>query len=183
MKMVCFVFLTRYDWPGRMDHKAASGEKKWRPVPSWFRLGFRGLSPYSSGILFPHHVLVPARVPGLVSLVLWHCLPSWFPPSFLFQLGFLGLFPYFSFLSQEEDCVPSWFSGSFLFRVRFRALSPPVLSFLFSRIRPPMTSLLHMNVVETWFVAVWGLCWCNFVLFWFGLVWPGFCLPISQLVS
>ena len=25
-----------------------------------------------------------------------------------------------------------------------------------------MTSLLHMNVVETWFVAVWGLCWCNF---------------------
>ena len=19
-----------------------------------------------------------------------------------------------------------------------------------------------MNVVETWFVAVWGLCWCNF---------------------
>ena len=28
MKMVSFVFLTRYDWPGRMDHKAASGKKK-----------------------------------------------------------------------------------------------------------------------------------------------------------
>ena len=27
-----------------------------------------------------------------------------------------------------------------------------------------MTSLLRMNVVETWFVAVWGLCWCNFFL-------------------
>ena len=24
-----------------------------------------------------------------------------------------------------------------------------------------MKSLLRMNVVETWFIAVWGLCWCN----------------------
>ena len=43
--------------------------------------------------------LVPGRVPGLASLVLWLCVPSWFPPSFLFQLGFRGLFPYFSCLS------------------------------------------------------------------------------------
>ena len=43
----------------------------------------------------------------------------------------------------------------------FRALSPPVLSFLFSGIGRPMSSLLRINVVETWFVAVWGLCWCN----------------------
>ena len=43
--------------------------------------------------------LVPGRVVGLVSLVLRHCVPSWFPPSFLLQLGFRGLFPYFSFLS------------------------------------------------------------------------------------
>ena len=28
MKMVDFRFLTRYDWPGRMDHKAAPGKKK-----------------------------------------------------------------------------------------------------------------------------------------------------------
>ena len=28
MKMVSFVFLTLYDWPGRMDHKAASGKKE-----------------------------------------------------------------------------------------------------------------------------------------------------------
>ena len=27
----------------------------------------------------------------------------------------------------------------------------------------PMNSLLRMNVVETWFVAVWDLCWCNFL--------------------
>ena len=38
------------------------------------------------------------------------------------------------------------------------------LSFLSSGMGRPMNSLLHMNVVETWFVAVWGLCWCNFVL-------------------
>ena len=44
----------------------------------------------------------------------------------------------------------------------FRGLSPCFLSFFFfSGIGRPMNSLLHMNVVETWFVAVWGLCWCN----------------------
>ena len=31
----------------------------------------------------------------------------------------------------------------------------------------PMNSLLGMNVVETWFVAVWGLCWCNIFIFTF----------------
>ena len=39
MKMVGFVFLTRYDWPGRMDHKAASGKKNilssWSSAGSW----------------------------------------------------------------------------------------------------------------------------------------------------
>ena len=44
----------------------------------------------------------------------------------------------------------------------FRGLSPFFLSFLFSGMGHPMNSLLRMNVVETWFVAVWGLCWCNF---------------------
>ena len=90
--------------------------------------GFWGLSEYCFGILFHHHFLVPARVPwlGLVSLVLWHCVPSWFPASFWFQLGFRGLFPYFSFLSflrkriafHHDFLVPSG-SG-----FGFRALSP-----------------------------------------------------------
>ena len=31
MKMVSVVFLTLYDWPGRMDHKAASGKKFFLP--------------------------------------------------------------------------------------------------------------------------------------------------------
>ena len=69
----------------------------------WFWLGFRGLSPYSFGILFHHHFLVPARVPGLspysfgilfhhhflvparvpglLSLLFWHPVPSSFPGS------------------------------------------------------------------------------------------------------
>ena len=51
------------------------------------------------------------------------------------------------------------------------ACLPSFLSFLFSGMGCPMNSLLHMNVVETWFVAVWGLCWCNLVP---GRV-PGFC--------
>ena len=65
----------------------------------WFWLGFRGLSPYSFGILFHHHFmvparllglvsllfhhhfLVPARVPGLVSLLFWQSVPSSVPGS------------------------------------------------------------------------------------------------------
>ena len=65
-------------------------------IISWSRLGFRGLSPYSFGILlhhpflvptrvrdsfgvlFPHHFLVPARVPGLVSLLFWYPVTSSF---------------------------------------------------------------------------------------------------------
>ena len=50
-------------------------------------------------------LLVPARVPGLVSLF------------------------FLSFLSQEEECVPSWFSGSFWFRARV----PGLVSLLFFR--------------------------------------------------
>ena len=50
-------------------------------IISGFWLGFRFLSPYSFGILFHHHFLVPARVPGLVSLLFWHPVPSSFPRS------------------------------------------------------------------------------------------------------
>ena len=77
-------------------------------ILSWFRLGFRGLSPYFFGILFHiswfrlgfrrfrlfhHHFLFPARVPGLVSIFFRHpacsIILSWF------QLGIRGLSPYF----------------------------------------------------------------------------------------
>ena len=49
----------------------------------------------------------------------------------------------------------------------FRGLSPFFSFASFSGMGRPMNSLLHMNVVETWFVAVWGLCRCNFEMFCF----------------
>ena len=149
----------------------------WHSVPSsfpqsfWFRVGFRGLSPQCSGILFHHHVqvpsgsrkgcgaclpgvvalcsimissflLVPARVPGLVSLLFFSFL-SFLRKRIVFHRGFWLLL------------VPGSGSGGCL---------PSFLSFLFSGMGRPMNSLLRMNVVETWFVAVWGLCWCIFFL-------------------
>ena len=60
-------------------------------IISWFRLGFRGLSPYFFGILFHHHFLVPTRVPGLCRLTLLascSIIFSWF------WLRFRGLSPY-----------------------------------------------------------------------------------------
>ena len=81
----------------------------------WFRLGFRRLSPYFFGILFHHHFLAPARVPGLVSLLFWNPVPS----SFLGYVGFRGLSPY-----SLASCsiIISWF------RLRFRGLSPTLLA-------------------------------------------------------
>ena len=102
-------------------------------VPSSFLgwLGFRGLSPYFSGILFHHHFLVPARVPGLVSLLFWHPVPLRFrglsPYSFgiilsWFRLGFRGLSHYsFGIL----------FHHPFLVRLGFRGLSPYFSGILF----------------------------------------------------
>ena len=46
----------------------------------------------------------------------------------------------------------------------FRGLSPFFSFVSFLRNGAPNEVLLRMNVVETWFVAVWGLCWCNFRL-------------------
>ena len=57
-------------------------------IISGFWLGFRGLSPYSFGILFHHHLLVPARVPA------YTLLASCFIIISCFRLGFRGLSPY-----------------------------------------------------------------------------------------
>ena len=92
-------------------------------------IGFRGLSPYSSGILFHHHLLVPfvpGRVPGLVSLVFWHSVPSSFPGSFWFRIriGYRGLSPQpFGILFQHHFLVP--FGSGY----RFGARLPSVLAF------------------------------------------------------
>ena len=99
----------------------------------WFRVGFwvgfRGLSPYSSGILFHHHFLVPSGsgVSGAYSSgIMFHhhfldlSGPFWFWVGF--WVGF-GLVP----------------SGSFWFRVGFRRFGEgsgacrPTFPFIFSR--------------------------------------------------
>ena len=81
-------------------------------IISWFRLGFRGLSPYSFGILFHHHFLVPARVPGLVSLLFWHPVPSFSIIISWFRLRFRGLSPYsFGILFHHHFLVPAGVPG------------------------------------------------------------------------
>ena len=84
-------------------------------------------------------------------------------------LGFRVLFPYISFLSflrkrivfHRDFLAPS---GSGL---GFRGLSPFFSFVSFLRNGAPNEVLLRMNVVETWFVAVWGLCWCNLAPYFF----------------
>ena len=150
-----------------------------------------GLSPQSSGILFHLHFLVPGRVPGVVSLVFWHSVPSSCRGSIWFQEGLWGLSPlccgivfhHISSFLLVPARVPFFFLTFLFFLFSGRGLCsivifwfclvpgsgsgaclPSFLSFLFSGMGRPMNSLFRMNVVETWFVAVWGLCWCNF--FW-----------------
>ena len=104
-------------------------------IISWFRLGFRGLSPYFFGILFHHHFLVPARVPGLVSLdfflkQLWAEWGSQFFQKtiwwiFWFRVGFRGLF---SSLLVFCSMIISWFH-LVLGRVRSRACLASLLAF------------------------------------------------------
>ena len=88
-------------------------------ILSWFRLGFRGLSPYSLGILFHHHVLFPSRVPGLVSLLFWNPVLLSFPGSgaclptrLVSRVGFQGLSPYsFAILFHHHFLVPAGVPG------------------------------------------------------------------------
>ena len=113
------------------------------PGSIWFRVGFRGLS--SCGILFHHHFLLPSgsglgsgvclpsllafcsiimswfhlvlgRVPGLVSLVSWHSVPSSCLGSFWFRVGFRGLSPY------SFGILFLIISVSFWFQLGFRSL-------------------------------------------------------------
>ena len=168
----------------------------WHPVPSSFPGSGWGLSPYSFGILIHHHFLVPARVPGLVSLFFWHCVarvpglvsllfwhhflvPARVPGlvSLLFRHSVQGSGDCLHSLLAFCSIFISWFRLGFrglsnMSRKRivfhrdflapsgsglgFRGLSPLFLSFLFSGMGHPMNSLLRMNVVETWFVAVLG---------------------------
>ena len=85
--------------------------------------------------------LLPAGVPVLVSLLLSSLFLRkgvlflhGFPGSSCFGLGFRCLSPFFSLLSFLNRSVPD----------------------------SSMNFELHMTLVETWVVSVWGLCWCNY---------------------
>ena len=103
---------------------------------SWFRVrfrvGFRGLSPYSSGILFHHHFLLPSGS----SYGSGVCLPT-----------------FLSFLLSGKGFCPIMIVSLLFFRFFSQEWGYPWIN-----------SLLRMSVVETWFVAVWGLCWCNLIM-------------------
>ena len=146
-------------------------------ISSWFRLGFRGLSPYSFGILFHHHSLVPARVPGLVSL--------------------RGLSPYsFGILFYHHFLVPARVPGlvaqtslklngvlnSFKKQIFSTRLVPGILAFcstiissvlLVSGRVPGIVSLVFWHSVPSscpgsiWFQeGLWGLSpWCCGIVF------------------
>ena len=94
--------------------------------------------------------------------------------SIWFRVEFLGLSPCsFGILFHHHFLVPS---GSGL---GFRTLSPFFSVVSFSGTGRQKCSSLRMNVVETWFVAVWGLCWCNVpsscvVSIWFQVGFRGF---------
>ena len=106
----------------------------------WFQIGFWGLSPYSSGILLHHHFLLPSGsgygsgaclpcllpfcsiiiswflhlVPGLVSLVCRHVVPSSFILTFLVPAR-VPEFVAQLFLSPRGDSFPLLFPGLFWF--------------------------------------------------------------------
>ena len=151
----------------------------WFAGSSWFRLGFRCLSPFFSflsflrkGVLFHHDLLVPLGS-GWGSGA---CLPSslfflssgkgfcsimicWFllVPAGVPVLVSLLLF---SFFPQERGSVPSWFAGSSWFRLGFRFLSP-----FFSLLSFPQ---------EKWF--------CSIMICWFLLVPAGVPVLVSLLI-
>ena len=106
----------------------------WFTGSTWFRLGFRCLSPFffrlaflRAGVLFHHGLPVPLGS-GWGSGA---CLPS----SLFFGSGAYLPSSLF-FLSQERGSVPLWFAGSSWFRLGFRCLSPffSLLSFLRKRV-------------------------------------------------
>ena len=114
-------------------------------------------------------LLVPARVPGIVSLITLVRERGPVPSSFLGSSWlWLGsgacLSIYFSlsfcpFLFHHDFLVP------FGFRLGFLCLNSFFFVLPFFRKGAVNEFLLtvHMTFVEAWIVAVWGLCWCNLI--------------------
>ena len=153
-------------------------------VPPGSGWGFRCLSPFFSllsflrtGVLFHHDLLVPpgsgwgsgACLPSSSSFFSQEkgSVPSWISWFFLLPAGVPVLVSLLlsSLFLRKGVLFLHGFPGSSCFGLGFRCLSPffSLLSFL-NRSVPDssMNFELHMTLVETWVVSVWGLCWCNY---------------------
>ena len=161
----------------------------WFAGSSWFRLGFRCLSPFLSllsflrtGVLFHHDLLVPlgsgwdsgACLPSSLFLssrkgfcsvtICWFLLvPAGVPVLVSLLLS--------SFFPQDRGSVPSWFAGSSWFQLGFRCLSP-LFSLLWFRCLSP--SLFFLSS---------GQGFCSIMICWFLLVPAGVPVLLSLLLS
>ena len=163
----------------------------WFAGSSWFRLGFRCLSPFFSllsflrkgfcSIMICWFLLVPAGVPVLFFLLLSSLVPV------LVSLLLSCFFP------QDRGSVPSWFAGSSWFRLGFRCLSPffSLISFLRKGV------LFHHDLLVSlgsgWgsgaclpsspFFLSSGKRFCSIMICWFLLVPGGVPVLVSLLLS
>ena len=157
----------------------------------WLWLGFRGLSPYSFGILFHHHFRVRARVGSgaclPIFLVSCSIIISWF------RLGFRACL---RTLFASCSIIISWF------RLGFRGLSPYFFGILFhhhflvvARV-PGLVSVLFWHPVPSSFPGSGygsGAClpifWvsCSIIISWFRLGFralsPFFLASCSIIIS
>ena len=130
----------------------------WVSVPSsfagffWFRVGFRTCFPTLvafCSVIISLFLLVPGRVPGLVSLLLWVSVSSSFAGFFWFRVGFGAYLPtlmgfcfiiicWFLLVPDRVPglvslplwvSVPTSFAGSFWLRVGFRACLSILVAF------------------------------------------------------
>ena len=182
----------------------------WFAGSSWFRLGFRCLSPFFSflsflrkGVLFHHDLLVPlgsgwgsgACLPSslfFLSSGKWFCsiMICWFllVPAGVPVLVSLLLF---SFFPQERGSVPSWFAGSSWFRLGFRCLSPffSFLSFLRKGVLFHHDLLVPLGsgwgsgaCLPSLFFLSSGKGFCSIMICWFLLVPAGVPVLVSLLL-
>ena len=172
----------------------------WFAGSSWFRLGFRCLSPFFSllsflrkgfcSIMICWFLLVPAGVPVLFFLLLSSLVPV------LVSLLLSYFFP------QERSSVPSWFAGFSWFGLGFRCLSPffSLLSFLRKEVLfhhdllvplgsgwgsgaclPSLVSLPFSLLLSSFFPQ--GKGFCSIMICWFFVVPAGVPVLVSFILS
>ena len=127
---------------------------------------------FGSGACLPSSLFFLSSGKGFCSIMI-----CWF---LLVPAGFRCLSPFFSLLwfrclspfsllsfLRKRVLFLHGFPGSSCFALGFRCLSPFFSLLFFLNRSVPDSSMnfeLHMTLVETCVVAVWGLCWCIFFI-------------------